>query len=129
MKRAYNINISERANRRLERREAQVYAQKWCIALTIVFVIIVGILFGTSIQVFSGDEDIPTLNKYYKSICVEAGDTLWDIASEHVKDVDVSHQEYIDEVCALNGICADEIVAGEYIVIIYFVESHELVEE
>ena len=120
MRRTYNINISERANRNLARREAQVRAQKWCIALTIVFVIIVGVLFGISVQVFA-EEDTPTVSKYYKSICVEAGDTLWDIAEEYVKDVEVSRQAYIDEVCQLNGICEDEIYAGEYIVVAYYV--------
>ena len=73
-------------------------------------------------QVFAGDNGTPTLSKYYKSICIEAGDTLWDIAGEYVKDVDVSRQEYIDEVCELNGICADEIYAGEYIVVVYYGE-------
>ena len=120
MRRAYNINISERANRSLARREAQVRAQKCCIALTIVFVIIVGILFGTSIQVFAGKEDTPVVHKYYKTICVEAGDTLWDIAGEYMENSDISRQEYIEEVCRLNGIQADEIYAGEYIVVLYY---------
>ncbi|MBQ8625040.1 MAG: LysM peptidoglycan-binding domain-containing protein [Agathobacter sp.] len=122
MRRVYNSNISERANRSLSRREAQVRAQKCFIVLTIIFIIVLGFLFGTSMQVFAGDNGTPTLSKYYKSICIEAGDTLWDIAGEYVKDVDVSRQEYIDEVCELNGICADEIYAGEYIVVVYYGE-------
>lgn len=121
MRRVYNINISERANRSLARREAQVRAQKICIMLTVVFVIVVGILFGTSVQVFVGKEEQPVIHKYYKTICVEAGDTLWDIAGEYVKNVEVSRQEYIDEICKLNRIQADEIYAGEYIVIAYYV--------
>lgn len=120
MRRTYNINISERANRSLARREAEVRAQKCCIALTIVFVIIVGILFGTSVQVFAGKEETPVVHKYYKTICVESGDTLWDIAGEYVEGSDMSRQEYIDEICKLNRIQADEIYAGEYIVVMYY---------
>lgn len=120
MRRAYNSNISERANRSLARREAQVCAQKWCIALSIIFVIIVGILFGTSVQVFAGKEDTPIVHKYYKTICVEAGDTLWDIAGVYVQNTEMSRQAYIDEICQLNGIQADEIYAGEYIVVVYY---------
>lgn len=120
MRRVYNSNISERANRSLNRREAQVRAQKCVIAITIFVIIAVGVLFGTTMQVFAGDHAAPTLHKYYTSRCIEAGDTLWDIAGEYVQDAGRSRQEYIDEVCALNGICADEIYAGEYIVVMYY---------
>ena len=120
MRRAYNYNISERANRSLARREAEVLAQKWCIALTMVFVLIVGMMCITSLQVFEGEEELVVTNKYYKTICVEEGDTLWDIAGEYVNGTGVSRQEYIDEVCRLNGLDADEIQAGEYIVVAYY---------
>ena len=120
MKRAYNINISERANRSLARREAQVRAQKWCIALTIVFALLVGVMWCTSLQIFEGEEEMVVVNKYYKTICVEAGDTLWDIAGEYVEGTDVSRQEYIEEVCRLNGLEGDEIQAGEHIVVAYY---------
>jgi cell division protein YceG involved in septum cleavage len=120
MRRAYNYNISERANRSLARREAQVLAQKWCIALTVVFVVMVVVMWFSSIQVFEGEEEMVVVNKYYKTICVEAGDTLWDIAGEYVEGTDVSRQEYIEEVCELNGLNPDEIQAGEHIVVAYY---------
>jgi cell division protein YceG involved in septum cleavage len=120
MRRAYNYNISERANRSLARREAEVLAQKWCIALTMVFVLIVGMMCITSLQVFEGEEELVVTNKYYKTICVEEGDTLWDIAGEYVEGTDVSRQEYIEEVCELNGLNPDEIQAGEHIVVAYY---------
>ena len=120
MRRAYNYNISERANESLSRREAQVRAQKCCIAITIIFIIALGILFGTSIHVFASDNSQQTLHKYYKTICVESGDTLWDIAGEYVQNTRISRQEYIEELCKINGICEDEIYAGEYIVVVYY---------
>ena len=120
MRRAYNSNISERANRSLARREAEVRVQKICIMLTVVFVIVVGVLLGTSVQVFAGKEEQTVIHKYYKTICVEAGDTLWDIAGEYVEGTDVSRQAYIEEVCRLNGLVADEIQAGEHIVVAYY---------
>lgn len=120
MRRTYNSNISERANICLEKREAQVRRQK-CVIVIVVFVMIVfGILFGSSIHVFAGESQTQTLHTYYTSIRIEAGDTLWDIAGEYVENSKMSRQEYIDEVCALNGICADEIYAGDYIVVMYY---------
>ena len=47
-------------------------------------------------------------------------DSIWDIAGEYVEGTGVSRQEYIQEVCELNGLEADEIVAGEYIVVAYY---------
>ena len=120
MRRVYNTNISDRANRCLARREAEVRTQKLCIALTLVFIIAVAILLGTSIHVFASDNTPQTLHKYYKTICVEKGDTLWDIAEEYAKNTNMSRKEYIREICRINGICEDEIYAGEYIVVMYY---------
>lgn len=120
MSRAYNTRISERANRSLSKREAQVRTQK-CILAVIIFVIVtIGVLFGTGIHVFAGDDEVQTFHKYYQSICIEEGDTLWDIAGEYVKDTEITRREYIDEVCKLNGIYEDEIHAGEHIVVVYY---------
>lgn len=99
----------------------RVYNRKICfIAVAIVVIVALGVLFGTSIQVFARDNGAPTLHKYYTSICIEEGDTLWDIAGEYVQNIGMSRQAYIDEVCKLNGICADEIYAGDYIVVMYY---------
>lgn len=120
MRRAYNTNISERANRSLSRREAQVRMQKLCIGIAVILILALGILFGSCIHVFAGDGGAPKVQKYYTSIRIDAGDTLWDIAGEYVKNTDVSRQEYMEEVCQLNGICEDEIYAGEYLVVVYY---------
>ena len=121
MRRVYNSKISERANRSLIRREAQVRAQKGCIGVAIIVILALGILFGTGSVVFAFSGEEPVLHTYYTSICVQAGDTLWDIAGEYAQDAGMSRQEYIDEVCRLNGICVDEIYAGEYLVVMYYV--------
>ena len=123
MRRAYNYNISERANESLSRREAQVRAQKCCIAITIVFIIALGILFGTSIHVFASDNQSRELHKYYKTVQVEAGDTLWDMAGEYVEGTGISRSAYIEEICGINGISEDEIYAGEYLVVVYYAEA------
>lgn len=58
--------------------------------------------------------------KYYTSICIQKGDTLWSIADSYMtaeyKDIDA----YISEVCALNHIDASEIHYGQYITVPYY---------
>lgn len=59
--------------------------------------------------------------KYYKSILVESGDTLWDLAEESgALEHYESRQKYIEEVIRMNGLPDDQITTGQYIVIPYF---------
>ena len=120
MRRAYNVNISERANRSLSKRESQVRMQKALLAIFLFLMVFLGIIFGTGMSVFAESSGAKTVHKYYKSICVEAGDTLWDIAGEYVQGTGISRKAYVDEICQLNGIEADEIHAGAHLVVIYF---------
>lgn len=89
--------------------------------LSIITVVLAGILlFGTvSAQAASAD----TLHKYYTSIRIEAGDTLWAIAGAYMTDEYTNIQEYIREVCAINHISEDKIYAGQYIVIPYYAKE------
>ncbi len=120
MKRAYNTKISERANESLERREAVVRSQKRILAVAIIVIISLGILLGTGISAFASNDKATVSYKYYKSICIEEGDTLWDIADEYITGTDLSHEEYISEICELNHIYKNEIHAGEYIIVSYY---------
>lgn len=58
--------------------------------------------------------------KYYKSIQLQAGDTLWDIAKEHMNQEYDTIFEYIDEVKEINNLDDDEIHEGQYLTIAYF---------
>lgn len=58
--------------------------------------------------------------KYYTSISVEKGNTLWNIASEYITEEYDSIEEYILEVKQLNHLTGDGIYAGEFLVIPYY---------
>ena len=123
--RKYNSKISERANESLRKREMVVRRQRFVFVFVfvIVFVLLIsiGILFGTSVNALaSSKKDISSYNKYYTSIKIESGDTLWTIADEYIDNLDVSKAEYIDEICQINEISEDEIHAGDYIVVPYY---------
>ncbi len=119
--RKYNHKISERANESLRKREAAIRRQRKFLAILIIVMAAIGILLGTSINALASSKaDVASYNKYYKSVRVEAGDTLWTIADEYIADLNIDKQEYIAEICALNDICEDEIHAGDYIVVAYY---------
>lgn len=61
--------------------------------------------------------------KYYKSIEIEAGDSLWNIAEKNMPDEYDSIYEYLDEIVSINNIqivSADSIQAGDYLTIVYY---------
>lgn len=58
--------------------------------------------------------------KYYTNLKVARGETLWDIAHEHMTDDYDSVNDYINEVRQLNSIIDDSIYYGQQLVIPYY---------
>ncbi len=58
--------------------------------------------------------------KYYTSIEVSAGDSLWSIAEEYMDAGNQSVYDYIDEIKEINGLKSDQIRAGEYLMVSYY---------
>lgn len=64
--------------------------------------------------------DVQTSVKYYTSIRIEQGDSLWNIACTHMGEEYDSVLEYIAEVRELNGLRSDDIHSGQYLTIPYY---------
>jgi cell division protein YceG involved in septum cleavage len=58
--------------------------------------------------------------KYYTSIQIQEGDTLWSIADTYHSNMALSRTDYIQEIIELNHIDADNIHAGNYLIIPYY---------
>lgn len=58
--------------------------------------------------------------KYFTSVLVESGDTLYSIAQEYADEHYSSIDAYIEEVCLTNHLMDMEICAGDYLVIPYY---------
>ncbi len=58
--------------------------------------------------------------KYFTSVLIEEGDTLWDISTEYITDDYASIDDYITEVKNINNIHQDYITAGCYITVPYY---------
>ena len=62
--------------------------------------------------------------KYYTSITVEAGDTLWDIANKYMdSSVYRSLDDYMDEIREINSINYNRIYNGQQLIIPYYSEQ------
>ncbi|MBQ8983734.1 MAG: LysM peptidoglycan-binding domain-containing protein [Lachnospiraceae bacterium] len=64
-----------------------------------------------------------TNNKYFTTIQIGTGDTLWDISKEYISPEYASMDDYIKEVEKINHISRDDITSGCYLVIPYYAES------
>lgn len=84
--------------------------------------ILIAMIAGNSIQ--AEGSSTPEY-KYYKSITIESGDTIWSIAQQYMDDDYLSVNDYIEEVEAINDISSDKITAGNSIIIPYYsIEKH-----
>ena len=83
MKRVYNEKISPRANESLTRREHTVQTQKRMIVLVCILVIFAVILIGNSIITFAGSRTGQPVHKYYTSVQLQNGDSLWSLADQY----------------------------------------------
>ena len=95
-----------------------------CSTLLLMVTIVVFTCFFSSIKTQAAPAD--KTYKYYTSIQVESGDTLWNIACEYMTDDYSNINTYIDEICSINQLTDCQIHAGEYLTIPYY--STEIME-
>ena len=60
------------------------------------------------------------LTKYYKTITIEPGDTLWSIAKEYKSGAYKTTQDYVDELLSMNHLHSDAITSGQKLIVAYF---------
>lgn len=120
MSRNYNPNVSEKINKSLDRREAVIKREKKILSIIFILIVSTIILLSSSIHAFAQINNNKPLNKYYTSIEVSEGDTLWNIADQYIGSSNIDKKEYIEEICELNSLYNGQIHAGNHIVIAYY---------
>lgn len=103
-----------------------VYRKKNRRFLTIILLtMVVTICFSLSSVVLAGNNKKEQTYKYYTSVQIEAGDTLWSIANSYCNDSGMNISEYIKEIKQLNHLTSDTIISGQYLTIIYFSSEYK----
>lgn len=101
-------------------RENYIVERKFVFLATALAVITAILVISSIFTMSAKAKEIPSGYKYYTSIVVEKGDTLWDIANHYITPGYSDISEYIGEVKCLNHLAGDEIHAGEYLTIPYY---------
>lgn len=105
------------------KKQAKKQLIRFMTALVIIVITVCVILF-TNKNVTNADEngEFVKLNKYYKTITIETGDSLWSIASEYKTGSHKTTKEYVKELKSMNNLSSDQIVSGQKLLVAYFAE-------
>lgn len=93
------------------------------IVLASLIILFSGILIGGNIvSANAKDTVIPSeqTELCYRTILIQEGDTLWDIADDYVEAGMSSKETYIKQIREINHIYDDNIYAGSYLVLPYY---------
>ncbi len=114
------MTISERRilNNKIRRRR-QLRSHMLLGFATIALICILVISLGSFLSRAESKEKT-VFHKYYKSIQIEAGDTLWQLARENMGSQYKDIPSYVQEVMKMNAMPDDTLIAGEYIIIPYY---------
>lgn len=108
-----------RSRRNRIRRMRVIRRRLLMVILTIILVLILSLSYHAILsEANTGDKEIKY--KYYTSIEIQYGESLWSIAEEHKGDDYASVNDYIHEVMKINHLKDDNVSAGQYLVIPYF---------
>lgn len=121
-----NCKVSERRirNNKLRRRR-QLRHHIMMFVMTVLLISGFSVCFFT-LKTKAQSETEEIAYKYYKSIVVESGDTIWEYAKEYAnEDFYDSYDSYVKEVIRINAMPDDSIQSGQYLIIPYY--SYEFV--
>ncbi|MBS5386359.1 MAG: LysM peptidoglycan-binding domain-containing protein [Clostridiales bacterium] len=103
-----------------KKKTSALYRGVFSVAAGILLIAVCCFFFNTFFVSAHGNQaEEPVSFTYYKSIVIQPGDTLWDIAEENMTSDCQSVEQYIDTLKTLNSLESDEIHAGESLMIAY----------
>lgn len=72
----------------------------------------------------ANDGSAPVIYKYYTSIMIMPGDSLWSLADSYSEGYN-SKEDYIADVMRVNSLMEEEIHAGDYLVLPYYSSEYK----
>lgn len=88
------------------------------IAVLLIMTLTLTVTLSTAIVKASSSNNTPTDSKFYTSVMIEEGDTLWSIAQEYCDNA-ADINDYIEELRSINHIEESRIQEGNYLIVTY----------
>jgi cell division protein YceG involved in septum cleavage len=77
-------------------------------------------LLGNSFRISAQDSSAEVSYKYFTSVRIEQGDTLWTLADTYADENFKSRKDFINEVIRTNHLMDDSLKAGDYLIVPYY---------
>ena len=109
-------------NRASSRRKRSVHVKKLFVGIfSLLMILGLSAFYGSGlVSAHDNVKDDPVRCKYYKSIQIHSGDTLWNIAEEYITEDYESFNAYITEVKKINKLSSDQIQDSQYLTVPYY---------
>ena len=109
-------------NRASRRRKRSVHVKKLFVGMfSLIMILGLSAFYGSGlVSAHDNAKDYQVRCKYYKSIQIHSGDTLWNIAEEYMADDYESVSDYITEVKKINKLSSDQIQDSQYLTVPYY---------
>lgn len=103
-------------------RRIAMIKRRMFIALLTVTLLVIGVLIGSNLLDSSRSEaeNSKPSYKYYTSVQVESGDSLWSIADKYASSEYVDRDSYMKELLAMNHLSDTTIHSGQYLTVAYY---------
>ena len=101
--------------------KVRIYKTIYSLLLTVCIIGSMAILFS-NISLNAKASSDPAVCKYYKSVMVQNGDTLWKLAGEYSMPERESKEQFVNEVMKINHMSEDTLYSGAYIIVPYYEE-------
>ena len=114
-------SFRKRLSRVRPKRKMRYKRGKNAIPLILIAAVLIAFLFSKSMSSAqeSSEQRSVVPQRYYKSITVKNGDTLWEIAERYLPEDYESLEEYIYTLMRVNNLRDSRINAGQQIIIVY----------
>lgn len=104
-------------------RRQRIFRRQIALLLSIIAIVLFSIIFfSNTISTDAQSDEFTPEFKYYTTVTVHTGDSLWSIASENFSEEHYDDlNSYIGEICKINKLSVDSVInAGECIVVPYY---------
>ncbi len=114
--------INDRHDKNLQwKRRRQRQVRCYLLSMVLAAVLMAGCVFSLRVLITKAQEEEEVSFKYYTSIQVSYGESLWSIARTYQDDHYDCTQDYVDEVIHINHLKdGEDITAGQYLIIPYY---------
>ncbi len=107
----------------LKTRKKKVYCGK-ILAISLILAFFVGVGIFHTITAVKGNQRPNSQYKYYTSITIEYGDSLWSIAEQYCETQE-EMSSYVQEIKKINGLSQETIHAGNSLVVYYYSNEYK----